>query len=784
MTFAAVVEQLQTLENPYPGLRHFDVDESHLFFGRDLQVAELVRRLERDRFVAVLGVSGSGKSSLVSAGLIPALERGGVWEAGTRWRRVITRPAGAPFERLAADLANAGLDASGLRKSSHGLIEIAGRLPADETLLLVVDQFEELFRYKDLEPISAEMRQTRDRRAAEAAEFVQLLLEASIHYPPIYIVITMRSDYLGDCAEFRDFPEKLNECQYLVPRMTRTQRKEAIEGPLGRVKIAPAVVQRMLNDAGDEPGQLPVLQHALMRTWNRWRASDPEQKRPIGVEDYDKIGGFEGALNVHADELLGTVREDIAACIFKRLTARGRSSRERRDPATVAELWAVCGAVTAEERKQVTEVIDRFRGSDATFLRPLTGDLEPTTYVDITHESLIRLWKKLRDKWLPDEQLSAKTLLELADRARNKKAGSGELLRGQDVVRVDEWDRSRNRAPAWAKHYVDEATLTDVVAFVEASRARERRRVRSRIGRWVTIGLLVVTSVGVLVVNRIREQQRQQREIALEQQRKLQRERNEEESRRAQAEAELVAAQTAVVQARVDSASAPGGALLGGRGSRPTASEQTPRVYTQVRDQADVSRARALAASLEQAGFIVPRPEVVKAGPSANEVRFFREAERSTGEKIVRVLAQSGVPDARLTYVQGYEDSRAMRPNHFELWLTPADLLPTLVRQLNDVSVDVRKAAGARLARDQRANPEAIRLVLDTLSAQNLPALSPDGRINALYFLDQSDRKAWSDELARTAREMIDRIRSNRAAAVGPQTLDKLQTLEQLLASP
>ena len=85
----------------------------------------------------------------------------------------------------------------------------------------------------------------------------------------------MRSDYLGDCAEFRDLPETLNDCQYLVPRLTREQRKEAIEAPLGRVEIAPNLVQRLLNDAGDEPDQLPILQHALMRTWNHWRRRIP-----------------------------------------------------------------------------------------------------------------------------------------------------------------------------------------------------------------------------------------------------------------------------------------------------------------------------------------------------------------------------------------------------------------------------------------------------------------------------------------------------------------------------
>src|SRR5215470_10374524 len=113
MSFTAVLGRLQRLENPYPGLRPFEKEEQHLFFGRDLQIAELVHRLERDRLVAVVGVSGSGKSSLVRAGLIPALERGSIGEAAARWHMVVTHPASAPFASLAAALSNNGLDPSG-----------------------------------------------------------------------------------------------------------------------------------------------------------------------------------------------------------------------------------------------------------------------------------------------------------------------------------------------------------------------------------------------------------------------------------------------------------------------------------------------------------------------------------------------------------------------------------------------------------------------------------------------------------------------------------------------
>src|SRR5882724_13135893 len=131
MSFAAVLDRIEKTQNPYPGLRPFETQESSLFFGRDQQVAELVTRLERSRLVAVVGVSGSGKSSLVRAGLIPALERTHLGGAGARWRIVVTRPAGAPFQSLARDLRKQELDASDLRRSSQGLVHAARQLDAD-----------------------------------------------------------------------------------------------------------------------------------------------------------------------------------------------------------------------------------------------------------------------------------------------------------------------------------------------------------------------------------------------------------------------------------------------------------------------------------------------------------------------------------------------------------------------------------------------------------------------------------------------------------------------------
>lgn len=274
--------QVHDAKNPFPGLRPFEPEEASVFFGRGVHTQELQRRLQRNRFLAVVGTSGSGKSSLVRAGLIPALHAHAQGRREPGWRVAILRPGGDPIGALALALtapevlcpAPAQADGEGrrlqailaevtLRRSTLGLVEVVreARLPAGEQVLVVVDQFEEIFRFE---------RHMAGRDATEeAAAFVKLLLQGSRATDvPLYVVLTMRSDYLGDCAKFRDLPEMINDAQYLIPRLTREQRREAIVEPIAmaRSSIKPRLVQRLLNEVGDNPDQLPILQHALMRT--------------------------------------------------------------------------------------------------------------------------------------------------------------------------------------------------------------------------------------------------------------------------------------------------------------------------------------------------------------------------------------------------------------------------------------------------------------------------------------------------------------------------------------
>ncbi|MEO0434505.1 MAG: hypothetical protein AAF151_22710, partial [Cyanobacteria bacterium J06656_5] len=480
--------QASTRTNPFPGLRPFDLDEEHLFFGREGQADELLTRLSRTHFLGVVGTSGSGKSSLVRAGLLPSLYSGFLADASSGWRVAILRPGNAPMRNLAEALnapevfgedpasdeavIRTALTESTLRRGTLGLVEVTqqARMETYENLLVVVDQFEEIFRFKQqANSVKAE---------DEAAAFVKLLLAAAKQREaPIFVVLTMRSDFLGDCAQFRDLPEALNESQYLIPRLTRDQLRRAIEGPVavGGAAITPQLVNRLLNDVGDNPDQLPILQHALMRTWDYWEDQGTPQA-PIDMEHYDAIGGMATALSRHADQIYDELSDDrsryIAEILFKRLTDRGADNREIRRPTQLGEICAVADA----ELDEVVAVIDAFRAPRRSFLMPpVDVALTENSVIDISHESLMRNWLRLKE-WVGEEDRSATIYRRLSQTAELHQQGRANYLRDPELTIGLTWLRERKPNAVWAERYAPK--FDEAIAFLQASAdAREEEAI-------------------------------------------------------------------------------------------------------------------------------------------------------------------------------------------------------------------------------------------------------------------------------------------------------------------
>lgn len=493
-------------DNPFPGLRPFGRSDHDFFFGRSRQIRDLRAKLSEHRFTAVVGRSGDGKSSLVKAGLIPELEKEEDEDGRPRWIIEEMTPQGSPLRQLALIINRLSSrflpegflpnDEFGLRRSlavlrysSSGLVELLDEVLHDQPekpVLLLVDQFEEIFNFNE----AAE----HPEKFEEAAVFVDLILRSCQSATcPIHVILTMRSDYLGDTPRFHGLPEAMNDSQFLVPRLTRQERREVIEKPIHKkdATIAPALTQRLLNDAGDFADMLPVLQHALMRTWQiaseDWKDGD---KRIVQLKHYEAAKEVSGALNEHADEVLRSLsneQRDIARKLFMALVDFNADGREvRRIPyPRIDSLAAICG--TSSE--MICDVINTFNAHGRNFLMPPAGtELKDDIVVYVSHEALFRQWDKFQT-WLKAEREAGRIwhamTQVLPEPGEKIRAVTGQLAK--DWI---DWFESNLPLPAWTERYG--GRFDDVEFMIMASKKHRRNERRRR--------LMFVFGAGVLVL--------------------------------------------------------------------------------------------------------------------------------------------------------------------------------------------------------------------------------------------------------------------------------------------
>lgn len=480
------------ITNPYPGLRPFDEAYAPFFFGRDQQVEELYQKLNDNKFVAVLGYSGSGKSSLVKCGIIPKLST----DPSRKWKVVSCRPGSSPMLNLSSALTDAetnlfapfeGMEDfihSLLFRSGKGLSEAAAysQLEEDEHLLILIDQFEELFRFR---------KQEADDHNGDvtAMQFANLLVNAVANQNDrIHIIITMRSEFLGDCANFLGLPDAINQGQYLIPPMSRDELKKVIIEPVtmlnklngSNASLSRALIERVLNDLGTDQDQLPILQHTLRRTWQQW--SEQQKEGLVGLTHYDDAGGMQNALNNHANYVYGLLdepwKQQLCQKLFRAITEKDTDGIETRRPERLSYLSEVVGM----DPTSILEVVKIFE-ENGSFLQTYEHKIaenKDDLVVDISHESLMRKWDQLTG-WVLDEAEAAAFYHKLATNAKEKLADEGDLLTKNSLNQAVNWWSALKPNEHWAKRYDDcyknFIRFPGVEAFLKVSEKLERRRV-------------------------------------------------------------------------------------------------------------------------------------------------------------------------------------------------------------------------------------------------------------------------------------------------------------------
>jgi hypothetical protein len=463
---------------PYRGLQVFEEDNAPFFFGREAATEWLVNELRGSRFLAVVGPSGSGKSSLVRAGLVPALRRGDL-PASDAWPLYVFRPGHRPLESLAVALAQwagpAG-DAAALtrlmdtlaadRRQLHLSIRLAlADAPADCAIVLVVDQFEEVFT----------LCQDDEQRTA----FIDNLLHASaVEGGRTVVVLTMRADFYGRCATHPNLAACITDHQMLVSPMTEAELRQAIECPaqLVGIEFEKGLVETLLREIRAEPGALPLLQHTLLELWGR------REGRRLTFDAYYEIGGVQGAIAHRAEAVyagLDAARQSVARRVLLGLIQPGQGTEDTRRRAVLAELLPA-GAQAREVEAAVRAL------ADARLLT--TGkDERGDETVDVAHEALVRSWPRLRS-WIDEDRAGLRLHRQLAE------AAEAWDQHGRDPSYLYPGTRLAETM-AWAKAHVDALSRLEQ-AFLDNSLSQRRR---ARVQQMASGALVALLVIGLLV---------------------------------------------------------------------------------------------------------------------------------------------------------------------------------------------------------------------------------------------------------------------------------------------
>jgi Protein kinase domain len=387
---------------PFKGLASFEPVDAEYFFGRERLVAELVARLVGAGFLGIVGPSGSGKSSVLRAGLIPALA-GGVLPGSERWRRLLIRPGERPLGELRRLLASGATDPPA---------EALDALNADERILLAADQLEEVF--------------TACRSEAERAAFADTLARAaSDPEGRAVVVVALRADFYGRFAAYPGLAELLGANQVLVGPMQASELRRAVELPASRVglRVEPELVDALVGDVEGEPGALPLLSTALLELWQK------REDNALTLAAYRESGGVHGAVARLAEGTYARIpdeRKPMVRAVMLRLVGEGETAAPVRRRAPLAELQL-------ERNEEAADVLATL--ADGRLVTVGEGSVE------VAHEALLREWPRLRE-WIEEDAEGRRLRRHITQAATDWDAAGrdqGELYRGARLAAALDW---------------------------------------------------------------------------------------------------------------------------------------------------------------------------------------------------------------------------------------------------------------------------------------------------------------------------------------------------------
>lgn len=493
-TVGDVTEVLTIYEevmNPYMGLRPFLEADSEFFFGRTTLVEKLIERINEDthlaNFLALVGPSGSGKSSVIYAGLIPQL-KAGIIEGSDQWYFAHMMPGAHPFQNLLLALRSvAAINVEDvteqMKADPDALLKLVPKLleNPDATLLLFIDQFEEVFTQVSDELIRQ--------------EFLDLIV-TTVTDPNtrVRIIITMRADFYDRPLRYEMFGKLMQARTEVILPLDTSELERVITGPARQVGVAVEtdLVAEIISDVKSEPGALPLLQYTLTELFSY--ADD----KLLTLEEYRESGGLRASLARRADTVYQSLSDelkDVARIVFLRLVTIGEGTEDTRRRARFSELLAL-----NSDGSLVQQVMDEFSQ-----YRLLTFDRDPETReptAEVAHEALIREWKQFRH-WLDAsrDELRLQRMIdtEVADWMENNQ-DSSYLLRGNRLSQVQHWAESTNFGVSTTELEYIQASLVEQERVEKEERAHIELELKlmkqnSRRLRFI-VALLLILSVG------------------------------------------------------------------------------------------------------------------------------------------------------------------------------------------------------------------------------------------------------------------------------------------------